>query len=52
MSSLWIVFEVSDAIISLQIYSIVTDLKETQSEGFLACFILRKLDVGKNVPWF
>ena len=36
MSSLWVVIEASKARVSLQISSIVTNLKEKQSEKFLA----------------
>ena len=43
MSSLWVAFEASKARISLQISSIVTNLKEKQSEEFLASLILRTL---------
>ena len=42
-SSLWVAFEASKAGISLQISSMVTNLKEMQSDGFLARFILRTL---------
>ena len=43
MSSLWVVIEASKARVSLQISSIVTNLKEKQSEEFLASLILRTL---------
>ena len=43
MSSFWVIFEASQASISLQISFIVTNLKQNQSEGFLAYSILRTL---------
>ena len=43
MLSLWVAFKASKARISLQISSIVTNLKEKQSEEFLASLILRTL---------
>ena len=41
MSSLWVASEASKAGISLQISSIVTNLKEKQSKEILASLILR-----------
>ena len=41
MTSLWVAFEASKASISLQIYSIVTNLKRKQSEESLASLILK-----------
>ena len=43
MSLPWLAFEKSKARISLQIYFIVTNLKEKHSEEFLASLILRTL---------
>ena len=43
MSSLSVGFEASKERISLQISSIVTNLKEKQSEEFLASLILKRL---------
>ena len=43
ISSLSVAFEVSKAHISLQISSIVTNLKKKQSEEFLPYLILRTL---------
>ena len=43
MSSLWVAFEASKARISLHISSVVTNLKEKQSEDFVASLILRTL---------
>ena len=43
MSSLWVAFDASKANIALQISSIVTNLKEKQSEESLASLILRTL---------
>ena len=43
MSSLWVAFEASKARISSHISSVVTNLKEKQSEDFVASLILRTL---------
>ena len=43
MSSLWVAFETSKVSVSLQIPSLVTNLKEKQSEEFFACSILKTL---------
>ena len=48
MSLLWVAFEASKARISLQISSVVTNLKEKQSEEFLASLILRTLAWWEN----
>ena len=41
ITSSWLPFEVSQAIISIKISSMVTSLREKQPEEFVACLILR-----------
>ena len=48
MSLLWVAFEASNANISLQISSIVTNLKEKQSKESLAFLILRTIAWWKH----
>ena len=50
MSLLWVAFEASKASISLQTSSIVTNVKEKQSEESLASLILKTLGRWKKFP--